>query len=388
MLPPLEFGQLRFDSNSKKNLERVLGRIYVKPFGSEVEEYESRWGKLFGFKYNVAVNSGTSADTVACKTLYDLGVERTGNARDNEIIAPALAFVAVGTSIADAGFTPVFADVDRETMNIDPSKIEEKITPRTRAIMAVHTMGKPCDMDSIMTIAKKHDLKVIEDCCEAHTAEYKGKRVGHFGDIAAYSSHVSHLISSMEGGMVSTNNSHIGEVAKSLRNHGRPVDSMYFNHERLGGNYKMCDLLAAVGQAECDRFIETDKIRRANLYYLMNKTEDLQSVAIMNRFNPHEFLAPHAFSVTIRDPSKYSPEELYKFLWNNSTMQTQAKRNFGCIPTQHKAFKYLGLREGDFPEAEFVGLNGVHFGVHQYLAQEQLDAASNLLHDFFSRPRK
>ncbi len=127
MVKTLNFGELRFDDEAKRNINRVLERVYVKPWGEEVEEYEKEWGKLLGYKYNVAIGSGTSADTVACKALYDLNAKRTLNLADNEIIAPALAFVAVGTSIVDAGFRPVFVDIERETLNINPGKIEEKI---------------------------------------------------------------------------------------------------------------------------------------------------------------------------------------------------------------------------------------------------------------------
>ncbi len=262
--------------------------------------------------------------------------------------------------------------------------------------MAVHTMGKPCEMDTIMDIAKKHNLYVIEDSCEAHGAEYKGKMVGHWGDIATFSSHVSHLICSMEGGMISTNNQNIARLAYSLRNHGRGVefdeegrrkDSMYFNHERLGGNYKMNDLEAALGRAAISKFWETFNVRRDNLFYLLDKTKDLEDVAYMNVEKTYEKLCPHAFSLTLKDTEHYSPGDLDRYLNDNPIINIRSKRNFGAMPTQHDAFNFLGYKIGEFPESEYVGINGVHFGIHQYVNKADLDKMSDVLHRFFEEYR-
>src|SRR3989338_6105990 len=141
--------------------------------GKCVQEFEEKFAKLFGTKYAVAVSSGTDADALACAVLYDYGARR-----GDEIIVQALTFVATGNAVLQAGFTPVFIDIQRETLNINPEKIEAAITSRTRAIMPVHLMGKPADMDAILRIAGKHKLHVIEDAAEAHGAEYKGNRVG------------------------------------------------------------------------------------------------------------------------------------------------------------------------------------------------------------------
>ena len=153
------------------------------------------------------MSSGTSADIAACMTLYDFGAKR-----GDEVIVPALAFAAVGNSVLAAGLTPRFVDIEKDTMNINPYKIDEKINDKTKAVMAVHTMGKPCEMDVICDIAERNNLKVIEDCCEAHGARYKGKIVGHWGDVATFSAYAAHLICCGEGGMSSTNNKEIAEV--------------------------------------------------------------------------------------------------------------------------------------------------------------------------------
>lgn len=369
----IEFGDLVVDERMAKNLEDVIKTNWVSG-GPKVKQFEKEWGNLFNYKHNVSMDNGTSADIAACMTLYDLGAKR-----GDEIIAPALAFAAVGNSILTAGFKPVFVDVERETLNINPNRIEEKVTPKTKAIMAVHTMGKPCDMNSIKEIADKFRLKIIEDSCEAYGAKYNKQFIGHFGDMATFSYYAAHLVCCGEGGMVSTNNDEIAGLLKSIKSHGRKEGSLYFDHIRLGSNFKMNDLEASIGLPQIEDFWKTFNIRKDNLYYLLKKTEDLKDFAYFNSEEENEVVCPHAFSITLKN-LKYDFSKLYKFLEDNSV---KCKRNFGSMPTQHKAFEFLGHKLGEFPEAEYVGDNGLHFGIHQYLSKEDLNYISDLLHQYF-----
>ena len=372
----IEFGDLKLDERTKSHLEEVVKTSWVSA-GPKVKKFEEKWGKLFDYKYNVSMSSGTSADIAACMTLYDLGAKR-----DDEIIVPALAFAATGNSVLAAGFKPVFADIEKETLNIDPNKIEAEIDQRkTKAIMAVHTMGKPCNMNLIMEIAKMHDLYVIEDSCEAHGAKYDEKYVGHFGDMTTFSYYIAHLVCCGEGGMVSTNNEKISDLLQSIKSHGRKPHSLYFDHRRLGLNFKMNDLEASIGLPQIEDFWKTFNKRKDNLYYLLEQTKDLQKFAYFNLEDKNEIVCPHAFSVTLKNP-KYNLKKLYKFLEDNSI---KCKRNFGSMPTQHKAFKFLGHELGEFPEAEYVGDNGLHFGIHQYLSKKDLDYVSDKLHKYFKK---
>jgi dTDP-4-amino-4,6-dideoxygalactose transaminase len=371
----VEFGDLKLDERVAKHFGEILKTNLVSG-GPKVKEFEEKWGKLFDYKYNVAMSSGTSADIAACMTLYDFGAER-----GDEIIAPALAFAAVGNSIFAAGFKPVFVDIDRQTLNINPNLLEERITDKTKAIMAVHTMGKPCDMDSILKTGKKHHLKIIEDSCEAHGARYNGKFVGSFGDISTFSFYVAHILSCGDGGMVSTNNPEISDIIKSVKSHGRPPNSIYFDHVRYGLNFRMNDLVASVGLPQIEDFWKIFKTRKDNLYYLLEKTKDLEEFAYFNLEEKNEVVCPHAFSITLKEPG-YDLKRLYAYLEDNSV---KCKRNFGSMPTQHKAFAFLGHKLGEFPDAEFVGDNGLHFGIHQYLSKEDLDYVSDLLHSYFAK---
>ncbi len=371
----IEFGDIKLGDEAKKNLLEILDTRWISQ-GPKVAEFEKKWGALFGYKHNIAMSSGTSADIAACMALYDFGAER-----GDEIIAPALAFAAVGNSILAAGFKPIFVDIERETLNINPYLIEKAISKKTRAIMAVHTMGKPCEMDTIMHLANRYNLHVIEDACEAHGAKYKGNYVGTFGDAATFSFYIAHLVCCGEGGMTSTNNDEIADVLKSVRSHGRKNAELYFNHIRPGLNFKMNDLEASIGLEGIAHFQDTFNKRKANLNYLLGKTADLQQFAFFNMEEKDDVVCPHAFSVTLKN-SKYSLQRLCEFLEGNSV---KCKRNFGSMPTQHKAFSFLGHKLGEFPEAEYVGNNGLHFGTHQYLTKDDLDYVSELLHKYFSR---
>ncbi|MEK6879721.1 MAG: DegT/DnrJ/EryC1/StrS family aminotransferase [Nanoarchaeota archaeon] len=369
----IKFGDGIINEIAKKHLQDCINAHWISQ-GPKVTEFENKWGELFGYKYNIAVSNGTDADIHACAALYDLGAQR-----GDEIIAPALAFIAIGNSILASGFKPVFVDVEKHTLNINPNLIEEKITPKTKAIMVVHTMGKPCEMEKIIELAKKHNLFVIEDSCEAHGATYKGKIIGSFGDLSTFSCYAAHLIWSGEGGMISTNSEDIANILKSARNHGR--ESIYFDHVRFGLNSRMSDLHASVGLGSLTEFKKIFNKRKENLYHLLDKTKDLQELAFFNLEEPHEIVAPHAFSITLKDP-KYNYNELYSFL---ESVGIQCKRNFGSIPTQHKAFSFLGYKFGDFPEAEYIGDNGLHIGVHQYLSLDDLNYISDKLHEYFNK---
>jgi dTDP-4-amino-4,6-dideoxygalactose transaminase len=371
----IKFGDLVISEKSKELIKKALDENWVSG-GHLVTELEEKWGKIFGYKHNVAVTNGADADTAACLALYDFGVKR-----GDEIITPALAFASVGSSILAAGFTPVFVDIKRETLNIDPTKIEEKIGPKTVAIMVVHTMGKPCDMDAIQEIAKKHNLKILEDCCEAHGAQYKEKYVGQFGEIAAFSFYVAHVLAGGDGGMCSTNSAELDEVLRCLKDHGRKPGSLYFDHIRSGSNFRMNVLPAAVMLGEIENFWNVFNKRKENLNYLLKKTEDLRDVAFFNVEESYEVTSPHAFSITLKNPT-YNYKKLYDFLQDNLV---QCKRNFGSMPTQHKAFAFLGHKLGEFPEAEYVGSNGLHIGVHHHLAKQDLDYVSDLLHTYFEK---
>jgi dTDP-4-amino-4,6-dideoxygalactose transaminase len=216
----IPFGTISVTEKSKKLIAEILDSNRLSS-GKYVREFEKKFAELVGTKESVAVSTGTDADVLALAVLYDFGAER-----GDEIIVPALSFVATGNAVLQAGFKPMFVDIDRRTLNIDPLKIEDSVTEKTRAIMPVHLMGKPADMDAINTVAKKYGLYVVGDAAEAHGAIYKGRNIGTLGDMAAYSLYVAHIITTVEGGIIATDNADYAEILRSLRSHGRACSAM------------------------------------------------------------------------------------------------------------------------------------------------------------------
>ncbi|MDD5070025.1 MAG: DegT/DnrJ/EryC1/StrS family aminotransferase, partial [Candidatus Omnitrophica bacterium] len=286
----IPFGTIAVSDKAKQLINQAIDSNRLSS-GKLVREFEKKFAALTGTKEAVALSSGTDALALALAVLYDYGAKR-----DDEIIMPALSFVATANAVLQAGFRPVFVDIDRETLNIDPSLIESSITARTKAILPVHLMGKPAKMDEINQIAKKHNLYVIEDAAEAHGAEYKGKTVGTLGDMAAYSLYVAHIITTIEGGIVTTNNSDYAAILRSLRSHGRACKcescllntaSSYcdkrfqygknhdirFIFERIGFSAKMNELEAAVGLGALAEYDQILSKRRNNLYYMIKAFE-------------------------------------------------------------------------------------------------------------------
>jgi len=370
---PINFGELVIGDIAKKYLQRVLDKNWASE-GDNVKEFEDKFAAQFGYKHAIATSSGTDADICSCASLYNFGGKR-----GDEIIAPALSFVATANSILAAGFVPKFVDIKVETLNIDPSKIEGAITPKTRAIMVVHTMGKPCEMDSILEIAKAYNLKVIEDACEAHGATYKDRIVGTIGDMGTFSFYAAHLIVSGEGGMVVTNNDEVANVIRSVKSHGRPPDSIYFDFQRIGFNSKMNDLEAAVGLEGLEHFDETFNKRKNNIYKLLELTVELSDCFYFLKEENFEKVSPHAFPLVLKD-GKHDRDRLYNYLESKGV---QCKTLFGSLPTQHKAFEFLSYQYGQFPAAEYVGENGLHFGIHQYLNDDDLLYIKDTLRDYF-----
>ena len=364
------FGTVSVTPEARQLINQALDSNWLTR-GKFVQEFEEKFAALFGVKYGVAVSSGTDADALACAVLYDHGAKR-----GDEIIVPALTFVATGNAVLQAGFTPVFVDVRRETLNIDPDKIEAAITPKTRAIMPVHLMGKPAEMDAVLRIAKKHKLHVIEDAAEAHGAEYKGKKVGAIGDIAAFSLYAAHIVTTVEGGIIITNDTATAEALRSLRNHGIVGK---FEFRRIGFSAKMNELEAAVGLGNIKIFSQILGRRRRNLLYLIDKFKRFEKHFLTIQEEPHEKIGPHAFSIIVREKEPFTKDEFVAYLDRSGV---DSRNLFYSIPTQCPSYAFLGKKLGDFLDAEYCSSNGTHIGIHQDIELKDLDYVAQVTEDF------
>ncbi len=220
---------------------------WVSSLGYYIEELEKEFAKFCGVKYTVLTNNGTTG--------LHLALEALGIKKDDEIIIPDLTFIATANAVSYIGAKPIMVDIDANTLCIDASKIEAAITNKTRAIIPVHLYGHPANMDEINTIAKKNNLFVIEDAAEAHGAKYKDKIVGGLSDCGVFSFYGNKIITTGEGGAITTNNVEIYEKAKFLRDHAMSKTKRYW-HTEVGYNYRMTNLQAALGLAQLNRIDE------------------------------------------------------------------------------------------------------------------------------------
>ena len=242
---------------------RVL-RSGILAHGPEVEAFEKEFAEYIGTDYAVAVANGTAA--------LDLILRAYGIRQGDEVITTPFSFIATANAVLYQGARPVFVDIDPETYNLDPNRVLEAITPRTRAIIAVHLYGHPADMKPLQEIAQDHRLILVEDAAQAHGALYQGKKVGGLGDAAAFSFYPTKNMTTGEGGMVTTNDKKLAEKIRLLRNHGQAEKYL---HVELGYNLRMTSIAAAIGRAQLRKLEAMNEARRRNAAAL---TEVLQRV--------------------------------------------------------------------------------------------------------------
>lgn len=392
----IPFGTITITQKAKELILEALESKRISS-GKLVREFEKRFAELFGVREAVAVSTGTDACAVALAVLYDHGAKR-----GDEVIVPALSFVATGNAVLHAGFTPVFVDIERETLNINPELIEKTITERTRAIMPVHLMGKPVNMDRINEIARRHKLCVIEDAAEAHGAEYKGRKIGTFGDMAAFSLYVAHIITTGEGGIVITDDENKAEILRSLRAHGRAckcvtcvvnTSSAYcakrfdnpaktdirFVFERYGFSAKMNELEAAIGLGCLDCYHEIVEKRRRNFYAMMEIIQKYSEYMYTIQEEDYEKIGPHAFPIILKESAPFTRDTFVEHLEKNGI---DSRNLFQSMPTQCPGFSFLGHKLGEFPEAEYVADHGLHIGVHQDIDDDQIEYLDEVIGDF------
>ena len=241
--------------------------------GTKTSEFEQKFAQYQMAKYGICVNSGTTALSIALKAA---DVEA-----GTEVIVPAYTFIASATAVVESGYIPVFVDIEPDTYNIDVQKAEEKINDNTGAIMPVHFAGRPANMDAILALAKKYNLKVIEDAAQAWGSEWKGTRVGAIGDAGCFSFQSSKNITAGEGGIIVTNDEMVAKMAQSHHNCGRSEDGEWYEHFYFGGNTRITELQSAILLAQFDRYEELKEIRQENVKYLNSHFADIKGIELL-----------------------------------------------------------------------------------------------------------
>ncbi len=334
--------------------------------GPKVAAFEQKFAELCGAKFAVAVNSGTAA--LHCCN-YALGIKP-----GDEVITVSFTFVATANSIIMQGARPVFVDVREDTFNIDPKKIEAAITPKTKAILAVDLYGQPADYDAIHKIAKKHNLKVIEDAAQSVFAEYKGKKAGNLTDIAGFSFYATKNLITGEGGMITTNNEEMAELCRRFRHHGQSEKTRY-EYFDLGYNYRMTDLSAAIGLVQMERISELTEQRQKNAEIITSGLKNVKGI-ITPITPPGLVPVYHQYTVRVTKDYPMSRDQLAAYLKENG---------FGCgvyYPKplhMHPHFINMGYKEGDFPVSERLAKEVLSLPVHPKLTRDELDKLIRLI---------
>jgi perosamine synthetase len=236
--------QPNLNGKEKKYVNECLDSTWISSKGKFINQFEIKFSEFTGIKYSVAVSNGTVALHIA---LLALGI-----GKEDEVIVPTFTYISSVNAINYTGAKPIFVDSDPLTWQIDTKAIEQKISNKTKAIMAVHIYGHPCEMDEIMRISYKYKLKVVEDCAEAIGTLYKGKHVGSFGDISTFSFFGNKTITTGEGGMVCTNSKELSDLVIKLKGQGLAKNREYY-HDIIGYNYRMTNICAAIGCAQLER---------------------------------------------------------------------------------------------------------------------------------------
>ncbi len=260
MIKNIPVNNVSFNGNEKKYLSECIESGWISHEGPFVEKFEIQFSKYIGRKYGVAVSSGSAA--------LDIAVIAAGVKKGDEVIMPTFTIISPALSIIKAGAIPVLVDSDPDTYNMNIEEIENKITPKTKAIIAVHIYGLPINIDPLLALAKKYHLKVIEDAAQMHGQTYKGKKCGSFGDISIFSFYANKVITTGEGGMILCDDLETTNHCKKLRNLAFEAGGPRFIHQEIGYNCRMTNMQAALGVAQLEQiesFIE--KKRAIGKYY-------------------------------------------------------------------------------------------------------------------------
>lgn len=362
---------------TEREIEAVVAVLRTPrlSLGPKLEEFEGKLAQYAGVRHAVAVNSGTSALHLIVKAL--------GICEGDEVITTPFSFIASANCVLFERATPVFVDIDSKTLNIDVSKIEDAITPRTRAILAVDVFGHPAEWDELERIAKRHNLKLIEDSAEALGAEYKGRKAGSFGDAAVFAFYPNKQITTGEGGAILTDDEEIAGLCRSLRDQGRSESGGWLEHERLGYNYRISDINCALGIAQLERIDEilSKRERVAQLYNeRLLRIEGLET----------PYVAPEVkmswFVYIIRLEERYGRADRDRIL------QGLGERGIGCgnyfSPIHLQPFyrELFGYKPGDFPVTESIAERTIALPFYNNLTEAEIEYVVSQLESLLSQP--
>ena len=357
-------------------LEYVTDAIstgWISSSGTYVNRFEEEFAKYCDCKYAVSVCNGTIALHLALLSL-DIGI-------GDEVIIPSFTMIASAFAVCYTGAKPVFVDADKDTFNIDVTKIEKKITSRTKAIMPVHIFGKICNMDAIIALAKKYNLYIIEDAAEAHGATYRGKKAWSFSDVAAVSFFANKNITTGEGGMIVTNNEDIAQKAKYFKNVCFPINGpRNYSHDDIGYNYRMSNVVAAIGLAQVEKADDYRAMRIRNNELYRKYLEGVPGIIFQSL--PEEGCIDVCWMNTIvLDPEKFghTKDETVTFL---KSQNIDTRLLFKSMSRQKSLADFGCDCSGEYIVTDWLNENGFYLPSASNLDEETIKNICRVIKEF------
>ncbi len=361
---PIPVGVPDFDEEDVQRVAAVVRSGWVAR-GKELEEFEQRLARYIGVQEVVTVNSGTAAIEVALRAL---GIN------NKEVITTATSCAPTANGIIHAGNKPVMIDISREDYNLDVEQIEKQITPQTAAILPVHVYGRPANMSRIMELSQKYNLPVIEDCAQSLGAKYNGKMTGSFGEVGCFSLNINKVISTGEGGFITTNNPLVAEKARIIRNYGREISRSDYCYTLFGHNFKFTNLQAALGLAQLNKIDRLIAARRKNAAYLTRLLRDVPGLQLPGE-GKEEFSVFFSFPILLQPGLR---DQLKEFLEKKGI---EVRTLFRPMCNQPYYQELFGVNAHHYPQAEYVGENGLYVGCYPSLTEEQMNYIAESIRD-------
>jgi perosamine synthetase len=357
-LPRISVAAPRLDGNERDYVLECLDSTWISSAGRFITDFERAFADYCGVKHAIACNNGTTA--------LHLALVAMGIGPGDEVIIPSLTYIASCNAVTYCGGTVVLVDNDPRTFNIDPALIEAKITPRTKAIMPVHLYGQVADMDPILEIAKKHGLMVIEDAAEAVGASYKGKMSGSLGDCATFSFFGNKIITTGEGGMITTNDDELARVMRLYRSQGMDPNRRYW-FPVVGFNYRMTNIQAAIGLAQLERVDAHLAAREKVVAWYEGKLARLGNRVIKPHVEPTGRHVFWMYTVRLGEGLSTSRDQVIKDL---EAMGIESRPVFHPM---HIMPPYAHLATDDLKVAEACGADGLNLPTHAGLSEADID---------------
>jgi CDP-6-deoxy-D-xylo-4-hexulose-3-dehydrase len=388
-----------YDSREAVSAIRTILSGWISQ-GPNVRQFETAFSQYIGRTKGIAVNSGSSANLLAILALKDVYGLRDGD----EVILPAATFSTVAMPIIQAGLMPVYVDVKRDTLNIDPEQIDSAVSDKSRILMPVHTLGYPAEMNRLVEVSNHYQLTIFEDCCEAHGSSIDGKKAGSFGELSTFSFFVAHNMTTGEGGMIVTNNERLEDICRSLREFGRcnqknVSNDRYFSDEvlndydrryvfdRLGYNLRMTDITAAFGIVQLAKLEDMNNKRRNNAAFLTKiLSEEVEEFIELPPEQPGYLHTYYTYSIVLKENVSFTRRQFAEHL---EKCKIETRPLFaGCLPDQPVFRGAPGRIVGDLSNSRYLRDNLVFIGIHPALNKQHIEYIADVIVTFIKDKAK